>query len=686
MTISSDRVSDGVVLTARAEQTLDKILDMTARSTSSIAEIARATDEQSRGSKAATAAIEEVTKMVQQTASATQQQSQTARKVGEQTSMVRDYTKHLKRAMSEQETGSRAISRAMENIMGLVQNVLESTSVLATESSAIVKSMGVIQQATRESNVSIGDLNQMANTLSQESSLLNSELDRFTLPTPSEGGKLTTSTVLWQRLTLDPVHIGAAALGYMSKTIHAHLVMYGEGGELTPGLAERWETLEQGHVYRFYLRRGVRFHNGRTLEAKDVHDSLVRLLLPELNSPSSWIMREVRGAADVIEGRTRTLSGIQVRDQHTVDIILDEPLAFFLSLLTMHEAAIIPAEEARDPEQFRLHPVGAGPFRLAEAIEGERVLVQRNRDYFIPGIPHLDEIEFRLDLRSFRDVTEAFLRGEVDVAHGVPLKIVSDLRADPRIAPYMLATIQLHTSYFGYDCSAPPFNRVEVRQAVNHAINRDRINERVFAGLGLVAKSLLPPGLLGYDPNLPGIAYDPDEARSLMRKAGHSGGLRVEYRTWDTDEFNNSGQLPMIIEDLAAIGIDVNVTRHSAVEARKPLFKPGHGLVYCANWYADFPDSDNFFYVVFHSEAHSASGIYFQSAAIDAQIVEARRSNDSERRAEIYQQLNQMVVREAPLATLFHERFFVLQKPEVRGLRTSVLPPPVRYHETWIEE
>ena len=685
MTISSDRVSDGVGLTARAEQTLDKILEITARSTNSIGEIARATEEQSRGSAAATAAIEEVTKMVQQTASATQQQSQTARKVGEQTSMVRDYTKHLKRAMSEQETGSRAISRAMENIMGLVQTVLESTSVLATESSAIVKAMGVIQQATRESNVSIGDLNQMANSLSHESTLLNSELGRFKLPTPTDGGKLVTSTVLWQRLTLDPINISAAALGYMSKAIHAHLVMYGEGAELVPGLAERWEVMEQGHVYRFHLRRGVRFHNGRTVEAKDVHDSLVRLLLPELNSASSWLMREVRGAADVIEGRTRTLSGIQVRDQYTVDIILDEPLAFFLSLLTMHEAAIIASEAARDPEQFRLQPVGAGPFRLVEAIEGDRVRMQRNRDYYIPGIPHLDELEFRLDLRSFRDVAQAFLRGEIDVAHGVPLSIVNDLRADPSIAPYMLTTIQLHTSYFGYDCSAPPFNRVEVRQAVNHAINRDRINERVFAGLGVVAKSLLPPGLLGYDETIQGIEYDPERARSLMRQAGYAGGLRVEYRTWDTDEFNNSGQLPLIIEDLAAIGIDVNVTSHSAVDARKQLLKPGHGTVYCANWYADFPDSDNFFYVFFHSDAHSARGIYYSNATVDAQIIEARRSNDPERRAEIYRQLNQMVVREAPLATLFHERFFVLQKPEVRGLHTSLVPPPVRYHETWIE-
>ncbi len=687
MTISSDRVFDGVGLAARAEQTLDKILAITARSTNSIAEIARATEEQSRGSGAVTAAIEEVTKMVQQTAGTTQQQAQTARKVGEQTMMVRDYTKHLKRAMSEQETGSRAISRAMENIMGLVQNVLESTSVLAAESSAIVKSMVVIQQSTRESNVSIGDLNQMANTLSHQSTLLNSELDRFKLPTPVEGGKLTTAMVLWQQLTFDPVHITAAALSFMSNAVHANLVMYGEGAELVPSLAERWEVLEQGHLYRFHLRRGVRFHNGRVIEAKDVHDSLVRLLLPELASTSGWIIREVHGAIDVMEGRTRTLAGIQVRDQFTADILLDEPLAFFLSLLTMHEAAIIPVEEARDPEQFRLHPVGAGPFRVVEAREGDRVRMKRNRDYYIPTIPHLDEIDFRLDLRTPSEAAEAFLRGELDVAHGIPLNLADELRHDPRVALYMLTTIQLHTSYFGYDCSAPPFNRVEVRQAVNHAINRVRINERVFAGIGVVAQSLLPPGLMGYDTNTQGLDYDRERARSLMQQAGYASGFRVEYRTWDADLFNNSGMVALMVEDLAAIGIEVNVTMHSLQEARKPLARPGHGLVFCGNWYADFPDPDNFFYVFFYSKAHSfAQGFHFYSPEIDTLILEARYANDRDHRADIYRKLNQMIVREAPLATLFHERYFVLQKPRVRGLRTSLQAPPVRFHEAWIED
>jgi methyl-accepting chemotaxis protein/ABC-type transport system substrate-binding protein len=686
MTLSADRVSDGVGLTARAELVLDKILDLTARSTNSIAEIARATDEQARGSAAATAAIEEVTKMVQQTASATQQQSQTARKVGEQAATVRDYTKHLKRAMSEQESGSRAISRAMENVMGLVQNVLEATSVLATESSAIVKAMGVIQQATRESNVSIADLNQMANTLSHESTLLGSELSRFSLPAPTEGGTLTTSTVLWQQLTLDPIQVSSAALGYMSKAIHATLVVYGEGAELIPGLAERWEVLEQGHVYRFHLRRGVRFSNGRLFEAKDVHDSLVRLLLPELDSTGGWLMLNVRGAKDVLEGRTRTLAGIVARDASTVDILLDEPMAFFLSLLTVHEASIIPAEEARDRERFRVHPVGAGPFRVEEAVEGRHVRMRRNRDYYIQGIPHLEELTFRLDLRSFRDVAEAFLRGEIDIAHGVPLKIVRELREDPRYAPYLLTTVQLHTSYFGYDCSAAPFNRKEVRQAVNYAINRERINNEVFAGLGVIARGLLPPGLVGYDATLRGYEYDPERARMLLSQAGYGSGFRVNYRTWDTDEFRNSGQLRLILEDLAAVGIDVTVTEHPATEARKPLDNPGHGLVFCGNWYADFPDSDNFFYVFFHSEANAIRGFHYHRADWDAAMIEARRTNDMDRRAEIYRDLGKGVIDEAPLVTLFHERFFVLHKPSVRGLRTSLVPPPVRYNDVWIEE
>jgi len=685
MTMSADRVNDGVGLTARAAQVLDKILELTDRSTSSISEIARATEEQARGSAAATSAIEEVTKMVQTTAAATQQQSQTSRKIGEQAALVRDYTKHLKRAMSEQETGSRAISRAMENIMSLVQNVLESTSVLAAESSAIVKSMGVIGHGSRESSFGVSDLNQMATTLSHESTLLKQELGRFTLPVPTEGGSVTTSTVLWQKLTFDPAFTSASALGFISKAVHSTLVRYGEGAELIPDLAERWEVLEQGLVYRFYLRRGVRFHNGRSVEARDVYESFLRLLLPEMKSTGAWIMRNVRGANEVLEGRSRQLTGIVIRDAQTFDIQLVEPVAFFLSLLTMHECGIVPAEEGRDAERFRLRGIGAGPFKVEEAVEGDHVKLVKNRDYYIPGTPLVDELHFRLDLRSFKEVADAFLRGELDVAHGIPPTVVAELQKDPLYAAYLLTTTQLHTSYLAWDNSAPPFDRPEVRQAIAYAVDKNRINQRVYGGLGVLAQSLLPPGLLGYDETLRGPQHDPERARGLMRQAGYGSGFSVEYRTWDTDEWNNEGVLPLMVEDLEAIGIRVNVTRHSATDASAPRARRGHGLLYVANWYADFPDPDNFFFIFFHSQATSISGIYFNRPDVDAQIMDARRSNDTEQRDAIYRTLNQMVIREVPVLPLFHQRLFVLHKPEVRGVRTSLVPPPVRYHDVWVE-
>jgi ABC-type transport system substrate-binding protein len=201
-----------------------------------------------------------------------------------------------------------------------------------------------------------------------------------------------------------------------------------------------------------------------------VHDSFVRLLSRSCNRRAAGFCG-TRGADAVIAGKTKQLSGISIRDPHTIDISLDEPLAFFLSLLSMNETSIVPAEEARERERFRTRAVGAGPFRVDEAIEGQHIRLSRNREFYIAGQPHIENLTFRFDLRSGRDVADAFARGELDIAHGIPPKIASEWQRNPRFAPFMLNTTQLHTSYFGYDCSVAPFSRPEVRRAINHAIN-----------------------------------------------------------------------------------------------------------------------------------------------------------------------------------------------------------------------
>jgi ABC-type transport system substrate-binding protein len=341
-------------------------------------------------------------------------------------------------------------------------------------------------------------------------------------------------------------------------------------------------------------------------------------------------------------------------------------------------------EETSEAIRAGLHSIGAGPFMVEETIPDQEVRLRKFNSFHVPA--HIDELSFRLDLKSAREVADAFLRGELDVAHGIPLASVSEMRKDPRLAPYLLDTVQLHTSYLTWDCESPPFDRVEVRQAMNYAIDRERINQQIFSGLGIVADSLLPPGLLGYDASLRGYPHDPERARSLLRQAGYASGFEIDYWAWDTDEFYNSGMIPMMIEDLAAVGIRVNVSMRSGIEVRQHQQQPRHGTILTGNWYADFPDSDNFFFIFFHSESQTIVGMRYQSAELDALIDEARRTNDLERRAQIYRELNLRAHRDAPMVPLFHDRMFVIQRPEVRGLRTFLVPPPVRYQDVWIEQ
>jgi methyl-accepting chemotaxis protein/ABC-type transport system substrate-binding protein len=684
MSVGTERVTTGVDLTARASEQLDRILEQTARSREAISEIARATGEQGRGSQAATAAIEEVTRMVQQTAAATQQQSQTSQTIGEQTARVRDYTKHLKRAMEEQASGSRAISRAMENIMGAVSEVRENTSVLGSESDAIVSAMSVVQEGTREINFSVADLNQMSGTLRHESALLTQELQKFRLPSPTSGGHLTTAIVLPTELTLDPVYCQFMALGVIQKAIHENLVQFGEGAELMPALAERWEIFEQGHVYRFHLK-DAQFHNGRPVRASDVRDSFLRMLSPKINSPGSWILRAVEGVPEYIEGRAQDCRGILVINDRTLELRLSEPLAFFLQLLALPETAIIPVDEAPSTSDFRLKGTGAGPFRVDRIEEGQFVRVKRFDRYHRSGYPYLDELTFRLDIKSTREAAEEFLAGRLDIASGIPLPLVEQIRSDSALSPYLLDTIQMHTSYLGMDCTRPPFNDVRVRKAVSHAVNKERINERVFSGLGKVAQSVLPPGLIGYDPALKGPAYDPERARQLLTEAGYSDGFAIDYWAWDTDEWNNSGQIALIAEDLAAVGIKVNISMHSVTEMREHLKTPGHGRIFAGNWYADFPDADNFFFMFFHSQGAAIVGINYVDPELDAKIEKARRTNDPEQRAQMYGELNRWSVEESPVVYLFHDRLFVAHRPSARAVRTYLVPPPVRFHDVWME-
>jgi ABC-type transport system substrate-binding protein len=152
-----------------------------------------------------------------------------------------------------------------------------------------------------------------------------------------------------------------------------------------------------------------------------------------------------------------------------------------------------------------------------------------------------------------------------------------------------------------------------------------------------------------------------------------------------SDEGYNTGQVPLIVEDLAQVGIRVAIVRHELDEIRRKLETPGHNLLVVRNWFADFPDPDNFFWTFFHSTSSVIPGMNFRDEGMERMIETARRTVDIEERTAMYRQLNARVIKDAPFVPLFHERFFILHRPDVRELRPCLVTPPVRYDRMWLD-
>lgn len=210
--------------------------------------------------------------------------------------------------------------------------------------------------------------------------------------------------------TLDP------AIGYdwqnwsMIKSLFDGLMDYRPGTtELVNDLAESYAISEDGKVYTFVLRKGVKFHNGREVTAADVKYSLERTVNPKTQSPGAGFFSPIAGYDEEASGKSTTLSGIEVVDDHTVKITLKEPNATFLHVLALNFASVVPREEVEKwGADFGKHPVGSGAFELQEWKLGQELIFRKNPNYFKAGVPRLDHIKFEMG----QDPSVALLRLE----------------------------------------------------------------------------------------------------------------------------------------------------------------------------------------------------------------------------------------------------------------------------------
>ena len=511
-------------------------------------------------------------------------------------------------------------------------------------------------------------------------------------PNAKPGGSITV-TYKDDVATLDP------AIGYdwqnwsMIKSLFDGMMDYVPGTTtLRPGLAESYALSEDGLTYTFRLRPGVKFHNGREMTADDVKYSLDRVTNPATQSPGAGFFGSIAGydaAGDA------GLSGVKVIDPLTVEITLSRPDATFLHVMALNFASVVPKEAVEAAgDDFGKQPVGTGAYKLAEWTLGQRLVFDKNADYWRAGVPYLDSVVFEVG----QEPVVALLRlqnGEVDVpGDGIPPAKFQEVMADPAQAERVVVGGQLHTGYITLNVTTPPFDKVEVRKAVNMAINKDRIVQ-IINGRAVPATQPLPPSMPGYTAGYAGYAYDVEGAKALLAEAGVADGFETDLYVMNTDPNPRIAQA--IQQDLAAIGIKANIqslAQANVIEAggagTAPMIWSG-GMA----WIADFPDPSNFYGPILGCAGAVEGGwnwSKFCDAALDAKATEADSMADPAKVADrmaLWSDVYMGVMEQAPWVPVFNEERYTMKSPRMGGEDALYVDPvsiPVNYDYVFVTE
>lgn len=515
-------------------------------------------------------------------------------------------------------------------------------------------------------------------------------------PNAHQGGSIVI-TYKDDVATLDP------AIGYdwqnwsMIKSLFDGLMDYVPGTTtLRPGLASSYEISDDGTVFTFHLRAGVKFHNGREMTADDVKYSLDRVTNPVTQSPGAGFFGSIKGYDAMADGSATSLAGVEVIDPLTVRISLARPDATFLHVMALNFASVVP-KEAVDAAgaDFGKLPVGTGAFKLAEWTIGQRLVFARNTDYWRAGEPYLDQITFEVG----QEPIVALLRlqnGEIDVpGDGIPPAKFTEVMADPAQAARVVEGGQLHTGYITLNVKMPPFDNVAVRQAVNMAINKDRIVQ-IINGRAVPATQPLPPSMPGYTQGYAGYSFDPEGAKKMLADAGFPSGFETELYVMNTDPNPRIAQA--IQQDLSNVGINAalkSLAQASVIAAggepdQAPMIWSG-GMA----WIADFPDPSNFYGPILGCAGAVQGGwnwSWYCNPALDDEAATADSITDPakvDERMAMWSDIYMKVMADAPWVPVFNEQRFTMKSSRMGGADALYVDPvsiPVNYDYVYVTD
>jgi oligopeptide transport system substrate-binding protein len=480
-------------------------------------------------------------------------------------------------------------------------------------------------------------------------------------------------------LTLDPALVTDVTSANYVVELFGGLVTLDKDLKIQPDIAREWSVSEDGTKYTFKLRDDVAFSgSGRRVTAEDFKWSIERAANPETDSPTAdTYLGDIVGAKDMIRGRIKEISGLKVIDSNTLEITIDAPKPYFLAKLTYPTAFVLDKDQIdRDKRNWTRRPNGTGPFKLGEWKIGERIVLVPNERYHGTPKPSLKKVTYSLAGGS--SLTQ-YENEEIDLA-GVGVNDIERIRdKSERLNKQFVEKPDLSTYYIAFNTKQPPFDDVKVRQAFGMAVDKQRIVDVVLKNIVPPANTILPPGMPGYNKDTKGLPYDPARAKQLLQESKYQGRLPRVVLTLSGQGQNVGPTVEAMLEMWKqALGVEVEVEQVETATFFQDV-RRGKFQMWELGWSADYPDPENFLDIHFYSDSRQNETKY-ANPDVDKLILSARTERDNAKRMQIYNQIEQQLLQDAPWVPLFHSNTAILVKPYVKNYPvTGLVVPILRY-------
>jgi peptide/nickel transport system substrate-binding protein len=459
---------------------------------------------------------------------------------------------------------------------------------------------------------------------------------------------------------LDPAVVTDGESFRVTRNIYESLLEYKrDSTEVIPGLAESWVTSPNGLEWKFQLRRHVKFHDGTPFNAEAVVFNFERWMF-EQHPYHKGVFEYWKSMFGGFPGFVKSVKAI---DELTVEFVLDKPMAPFLANLAMPMFGIAsPTAIKTHGDDYFKNPVGTGAFRFREWRKDDRIVLERNPDYWGEKAL-LDRVIFRSIVDNSARLLE-LQAGSIDLMEFLNPDDIPTVKNDPNLQ--LLLRPSMNVGYLWWNVEKEPFGKLDVRRAIAHAVNKRAIVEKLFGGTGVPAKNMLPPSLWGYNEAVVDYEYDPARAREHLAEAGLPNGFKTKL--WAMP--NPRPYMPQptkiaeaIQADLKAVGIDAEiVTMDWATYLAKT--RDGEQDMYMLGWTGDNGDPDNFLYWFFGQKETRSRYFHAKAAELTGK---ARAIFNQDERAQLYREAQVVLKEDAANVTIAHTTPPLAAKKTVKG-------------------